>query len=142
LLPWTNYILLISSSWVARITGVIHWHEAKTFKHLVTCGRGKTWPVSDGQWCMRRDKCGLQVWGGGSGSGVNSQCILVIKGSLGSYYKLFCRQGCCWLMPVILSTREAEIRRILVQRKFWTNSLGDPILKKPTIKRLVGCLKW
>jgi hypothetical protein len=30
--------------------------------------------------------------------------------------------GCQWLTPVILTTREAEIRRIVVQSQPWANS--------------------
>jgi hypothetical protein len=39
-----------------------------------------------------------------------------------------------WLMPLILATQEAEIRRIVVQSQH-SNSLRDPILKKPITKK-------
>jgi hypothetical protein len=47
---------------------------------------------------------------------------------------------CQWLTLVILATQEAEIRRILVRRFAWTNSLQDPISKKPIAKR--GLVEW
>jgi predicted secreted acid phosphatase len=40
-----------------------------------------------------------------------------------------------WLMPVILTTQEAEIRRIAVQSQSQANTFGDPILKKLIIKK-------
>jgi hypothetical protein len=40
-----------------------------------------------------------------------------------------------WLTPVILATRNAEIRRIMVGSQPQANSSGDPILKKPFIKK-------
>jgi hypothetical protein len=46
-----------------------------------------------------------------------------------------------WLTPVIISTQEAEIRRITVQSQTRANSSLDPILKKPIEKRLVEWLK-
>jgi hypothetical protein len=42
---------------------------------------------------------------------------------------------CQWLMPIILATQEAEIRRIVVLSQTLANSLRDPILKKPIIKK-------
>jgi hypothetical protein len=35
-----------------------------------------------------------------------------------------------WLMPVILATQEAEIRRIAVRSQSWANTSRDPISKK------------
>jgi hypothetical protein len=45
-----------------------------------------------------------------------------------------------WLMPIILPTQEAEIRRISVQSQTQKNSSRDPILKKPTQKK--GLVEW
>jgi hypothetical protein len=41
-----------------------------------------------------------------------------------------------WLMPVILTTWEAEIRRIGHSRPAWANSLRDPISKITRAKRM------
>jgi hypothetical protein len=38
-------------------------------------------------------------------------------------------------MPVILATKEAEIRRIAVQSQPWANSSRDPISKKNLHKK-------
>jgi hypothetical protein len=46
--------------------------------------------------------------------------------------------GCWWLTPVILASREAEIRRIEVQSQHQVNSSQDPILKKPNTKNRAG----
>jgi hypothetical protein len=43
-------------------------------------------------------------------------------------------------MPVILATQEAIIRRIVVQSLSRVNSVGDPISKKPIIKK--GLVEW
>jgi hypothetical protein len=40
-----------------------------------------------------------------------------------------------WLMPIILATQEAEIRRISVKMPAQTNSSRDPISKKPITKK-------
>jgi hypothetical protein len=45
-----------------------------------------------------------------------------------------------WLMPIILATQEAEIRRITVLSQAWANSSQDPISKKPIIKK--GVVEW
>jgi hypothetical protein len=37
-------------------------------------------------------------------------------------------------MPVFLATQAAEIRRILVQKPAWENSLWESISKKPNTK--------
>jgi hypothetical protein len=42
---------------------------------------------------------------------------------------------CGWLMPVILATQAAVIRRIVVQSQPQGNSLQDLILKKPFSKK-------
>jgi hypothetical protein len=42
------------------------------------------------------------------------------------------------MVPVILATQEAEIRRITVQSQPWANSSRDPILKKPFTKKTGG----
>jgi hypothetical protein len=41
-------------------------------------------------------------------------------------------------MPVILTTQEAEIRRITTISQTWANSSGDPISKKPDAERAGG----
>jgi hypothetical protein len=46
--------------------------------------------------------------------------------------------GRWWLTPVILTTQEAEIRRIIVQSQPRANSLQDPILKKIHHKKGLG----
>jgi hypothetical protein len=46
-----------------------------------------------------------------------------------------------WLMPVILATQEAAIRRIKVQSQPQTNSLQDPISKKNLHKKR-GLVEW
>jgi hypothetical protein len=43
-------------------------------------------------------------------------------------------------MPVLLATREAEIKRIKVQRQSGKNSLQDPISKNPSQK--IGLVEW
>jgi hypothetical protein len=45
-----------------------------------------------------------------------------------------------WLVPVILATQEAEIRKIMVQKVSPANSFQDPILKIPNTKR--GLAEW
>jgi hypothetical protein len=40
-----------------------------------------------------------------------------------------------WLMPIILSTQEAEIRRIMVQSQPRQIVPLNPILKRPFIKK-------
>jgi hypothetical protein len=40
-----------------------------------------------------------------------------------------------WLMPVILTTQEAEIRRVMGSKPAWANSSSDPILKNPITKK-------
>jgi hypothetical protein len=55
-------------------------------------------------------------------------------------FVLFCfktgpHAGHWFLMPVILATQEADIRRIKVQSQPQSNSWGDPILKNPSQKR-------
>jgi hypothetical protein len=41
--------------------------------------------------------------------------------------------GCWWLMPIILATQEAEIRRSWFEASM--DNLRDPILKIPNIKQ-------
>jgi hypothetical protein len=48
--------------------------------------------------------------------------------------------GCRWLMPVILATQEAEIRRMVVQSQLWANSSRDPISKNTQHK--TGLAEW
>jgi hypothetical protein len=48
--------------------------------------------------------------------------------------------GCQWLMPVILATQEAEIRRITSSMPAQANSFRDPILKKPITNK--GLVEW
>jgi hypothetical protein len=43
-------------------------------------------------------------------------------------------------LPVILATKEAEIRRIMVQSQPRQIVLGDPILKTPITK--IGLVEW
>jgi hypothetical protein len=45
-----------------------------------------------------------------------------------------------WLTPVILSTKEAEIRRIEVGSQPGQNRSRDPISKKPFTKK--GLVEW
>jgi hypothetical protein len=45
-----------------------------------------------------------------------------------------------WLIPRILATQEAEIRRITVQSQLRTNSSVRPYLKKPFTK--IGLVEW
>jgi hypothetical protein len=52
---------------------------------------------------------------------------------------------CQWLMPVILATQKAEIRKIVVQSQLGANSLGDPISKNPSQKDWLSgsrCRPW
>jgi hypothetical protein len=42
------------------------------------------------------------------------------------------------LTPVILTTQEAEIRRISVRNQPWKNHLGDPISKKTLSQKRTG----
>jgi hypothetical protein len=42
---------------------------------------------------------------------------------------------CWWLMPIILASQEAEIRRIEAQSQPWANSSWDPISKKPITEK-------
>jgi hypothetical protein len=46
-----------------------------------------------------------------------------------------CYDGRQWLIPVILATEEAEIRRIMVGSQPWANSSQDPISKIPNTKQ-------
>jgi uncharacterized protein (UPF0128 family) len=46
--------------------------------------------------------------------------------------------GCQWLTPVILTSQEAEISRIVVRSQPQANSSQDPISKKPFKKRVIG----
>jgi hypothetical protein len=61
----------------------------------------------------------------------------------GSYQKLEIEVRHQWLMPVILATEEADIRRITVRSQPRQIVPQDPILKKNhhTKKRLVEWLK-
>jgi hypothetical protein len=43
---------------------------------------------------------------------------------------------CQWLMPVLLATLEAEIRKISVWSQPWGISVQDLISKKPITKKL------
>jgi hypothetical protein len=54
--------------------------------------------------------------------------------------KVHMRTRSCWLMPVILATQEAEIRRIVVQSQPWANRLGKPYLEKIHHKK--GLVEW
>jgi hypothetical protein len=49
--------------------------------------------------------------------------------------KLTILVGCQGLTPVILSTWEAEMRKIAVQCQLWANSPRDPISKIPNTKK-------
>jgi hypothetical protein len=50
--------------------------------------------------------------------------------------------GYQWLLPVILATQEAEIRRIMVWSQPQGNSSLDPISKKnPSQKKSVGVVQ-
>jgi hypothetical protein len=49
--------------------------------------------------------------------------------------------GCWWFTPVILTTQEAEMRRIVVQGQPGQNSLGDPISKTAITKRTGGVVQ-
>jgi hypothetical protein len=50
--------------------------------------------------------------------------------------------GCRWLMPIILVTQEAEIRRIKTSKSSQANSSRDPISKKQNKTGLEEWLKW
>jgi hypothetical protein len=56
------------------------------------------------------------------------------------YIKNRKQAGCWWLTPVILTTQEAEIRKIAVQSQPWSNSSQDSISIKLFPKK--GLVQW
>jgi hypothetical protein len=67
---------------------------------------------------------------------------MVISTVLKILYSFLCRKyitaGCCWLMPVILPTQEAEIRSTEVQSQSWQIVREILSRKYPAHKRVGG----
>jgi hypothetical protein len=58
------------------------------------------------------------------------------------YSKFTLKSGHQWLLPVILATREAEIRRITVPSQLLVNSSQDPVSKIPNTKKDWSAGRW
>jgi hypothetical protein len=61
-------------------------------------------------------------------------CML-IQNIIKLLFIYFLEPGTQWLPPIILSTQEAEIRRIFVQDQPWANRSRNPISKNQSQKK-------